>query len=224
MKIFGKKFSRKEYAHTQINRGSEKFHYCKVSYDHVKNWQKILIDSKITNIKSICCLGTRSGREIDLFRIVFNDYIISSLVKLTEIKRHGWKNIFNFLLNYKRSNLNKVSDQIDVHGVEINPMGKRIDTLIASFDELPAEWEGKYDLIYSNSFDQSMDPEKTVKEWKRILKKNSIIIFSFGYDDIPTETDPVGGLNFDEAYKLFGGEVIYYNKYGSHYSDLILRI
>ena len=55
-------------------------------------------------------------------------------------------------------------------------------------------------------------------------KKFPSVRFSFSYDKDPTETDPVGALNFDDVSKLFGGEIIYYNKYGSNYSDIILKI
>lgn len=224
MEIFKKVFSRKEYIQNQIDRSNDKFEYCKVSYNHVLNWYNILKNEKLLNTKNICCLGSRNGREVDLFRIIFNNYFISKLVKLTEIRKNGWSNILNFLLDYKRSSLSLSTSQINVNGVEINPIGERKDTLIASFDELPEDWENKYDLIYSNSFDQSMDPKKTSLEWKRILKNNGIIIFSFSFNKDPTETDPVGGLKYKDVYELFGGEIIYYNKYGSNYSDLILKL
>ena len=224
MKIFSKIFSRSEYIENQIVRSNDKFEYCKVSYNHVLNWYKILNNSELKNIKNICCLGSRNGREVDLFRIIFNKFIISKLIKLTEIRRNGWSNALNFLLTYKRSNLEISTDNINVHGVEINPLGKRKDILICSFDEMPNDWQNKYDIIYSNSFDQSMDPQKTADEWKRILKNEGIIIFSFSYNKDPTETDPVGGLKFDDVLKLFGGEIIYYNKFGSNYSDIILKI
>lgn len=224
MEIFKKIFSRKEYIQNQIDRSNNKFEYCKVSYKHVLDWYKILENEKLTDLKNICCLGSRNGREIDLFRIIFNKYFISKIVQLTEVRRNGWSNIFNSLLKYNRSDLNNLSDQVNVHGVEINPLGKRSDTLIKSFDDLPLDWENKYDLIYSNSFDQSMDPKKTSLEWKRILKNDGIIIFSFSYNKNPTETDPVGGLKYEDVYNLFGGEMIYYNKYGSNYSDLILKV
>ena len=68
-----------------------------------------------------------------------------------------------------------------------------------------------------------MDPKKTATEWKRILKKNGTIIFSFSYKKDPTESDPVGGLSYEDVLELFDGELLYYNKFGSNYSDLILR-
>lgn len=221
MKIFGKKFSRDEYFNNQIKRSESKFSYCKVSYKHVEEWFKIINDLKI---KKICCLGTRNGREVDIFRFIFGDFFLKKIVKYTEINRHGFNNLFPFLLNYKRSDIKCFSDDLDVYGVEINPQAQRKDTLISSFDELPEDWNNKFDLLYSNSFDQSMSPEKTAIEWKKILKNNGLIIFSFSYDKMPTESDPVGGLTFENVSKLFGGEVIYYDKSGSNYSDLILKI
>jgi hypothetical protein len=224
MKIFNKIFSRSEYIENQIDRSNDKFEYCKVSYNHVLNWHKVLNNVDLKNLQNICCLGSRNGREVDLFRIIFNRYIISRLIKFTEVRRNGWSNNLNFLLSYKRSELNITEKQINVHGVEINSVGKRSDTLIGSFDELPEDWGNKYDMIYSNSFDQSMDPHKTAMEWKRILKNQGFIIFSFSYNKEPTESDPVGGLKYEDILKLFDGEVIYYNKFGSNYSDIILRI
>ena len=76
---------------------------------------------------------------------------------------------------------------INVFGVEINPRAKRQDTFIGSFDELPQNWE-KFEIIYSNSFDQSMKPEQTANEWKRVLKPGGYIVFSFSYNKTPTES------------------------------------
>ena len=81
-----------------------------------------------------------------------------------------------------------------------------------------------WSFLCEGTSSERRDPKKTSLEWKRILKQNGIIIFSFSYDKSPTESDPVGGLKYDDVFKLFGGEVIYYNKHGSNYSDLILKI
>jgi len=224
MEIFGKKFNRKDYLSNQINRSEDKFEYCKVRYVDVLNWYHLI--KKINNLKinNICCMGSRNGREIDLFRIIFNNYLISKITKLTEIRRDGWNNFLNLTLSYKRSNLMINHKGINVFGVEINPRAKRQDTFIGSFDELPQNWEKKFEIIYSNSFDQSMKPEETANEWKRILKPGGYIVFSFSYNKIPTESDPVGGIKLEDVKNLFGGEIVYYDKYGSNYSDIILKI
>ena len=221
MKIFYKKFTRTEYINNQIIRSNDKFEYCKVSIKHVINWYNIL--NKINNfqVNNICCLGSRNGREIDLFRIVlFYRYLIN-FIKLNEIRKNGWNDIFPFIINFNRSNINNINKDSAI-GVEINPKVERQDTLISSFDEMPSDWTSKFDLLYSNSFDQSQEPEKTVNEWKRIIKKNGVLIFSFG-DKEPTNSDPVGNLNYMDIINLFGGELIYYNKFGSNYQDIIIR-
>lgn len=221
MKIFEKKFRRDEYLDNQIKRSESKFNYCKVGYRHVEEWFKIINDLKI---KKICCLGTRNGREVDIFRFIFGDFFLKKIVKYTEINRNGFNNLFPLLLNYKRSDVKCFSDDLDVYGVEINPQAQRKDTLIASFDELPEDWNDKFDLLYSNSFDQSQDPNKTSNAWKKILRNNGYLIFSFTYDKSPTESDPIGGLNLNNVLDKFNGEIIYYNKFGPNYSDLIIKI
>jgi hypothetical protein len=166
-------------------------------------------------------LGSRNGREIDLFRIVFFYRYLINFIKLNEIQKNGWNDIFPFIINFNRSNINNINKDSAI-GVEINPKVERQDTLISSFDEMPSDWTSKFDLLYSNSFDQSQEPEKTVNEWKRIIKKNGVLIFSFG-DKEPTNSDPVGNLNYIDIINLFGGELIYYNKFGSNYQDIIIR-
>jgi len=221
LKIFYKKFTRTEYINNQIIRSNDKFEYCKVSIKHVINWYNIL--NKINNfqVNNICCLGSRNGREIDLFRIVFFHRYLINFIKLNEIRKNGWNDIFAIIINFNRSNINNINKDSAI-GVEINPKVERQDTLISSFDEMPSDWTSKFDLLYSNSFDQSQEPEKTVNEWKRIIKKNGVLIFSFG-DKEPTNSDPVGNLNYIDIINLFGGELIYYNKFGSNYQDIIIR-
>ena len=221
MKIFYKKFLREEYINNQIVRSKEKFEYCKVSIKHVINWYNILNKINKFQVNNICCLGSRNGREIDLFRIVFFYRYLINFIKLNEIRIKGWYDIFPFMLNFNRSNINNINKNSAI-GVEINPNVERQDTLISSFDELPSDWTGKFDLLYSNSFDQSMEPEKTANEWKRIIKKNGVLIFSFS-DKESTYTDPVGDLSYIDIINLFGGELIYYNKFGSNYQDIIIK-
>ena len=97
MKLFENSQSRDEYIQEQIDRSSEKFNFCKVSFRHVAEYYRILKKYDYTK-GPVLCLGTRNGREIDLFRIAFsNKYILQFLVRFFEINRSGWKSIFPFL-------------------------------------------------------------------------------------------------------------------------------
>ena len=215
--------SREEYLNTQIDRSNIKFSYCKVSLKHVLKWKKIIRNKNILKRGPIICLGTRNGREIDLFRIAFlKRFFNKKIFQLFEIRRHGWKSLISFLEKLFISDIENINEK-SVLGVEINPLGKRKDVLIGSFDDLPKEWENKFNLIYSNSFDQSEDPYRTAKEWIRIAKNDAIFIISFS-EAQPTESDPVGNLSIKDFIQLFPGEIIYFEKNGSNYNDLILKI
>jgi hypothetical protein len=186
--------SRDEYFDVQIQRSKQKYDYCKVNVSEVKFFHNIL-KPILGDVGPILCLGTRNGREIDLFRNIF----------------------------FGNKYLNKIYKK-DVIGVELNPNAKREDTWIGSFDEMPKQWSGKFSLLYSNSFDQSMDPLKTALEWKRVLREGGIIIMGFAEGAEPTESDPVGNISYGDLLKLFGGELIFFSKYGFHYSYLVLRL
>jgi hypothetical protein len=164
--------NRETYINEQITRSSIKFRSCKVGTEDVRNYKKVLQAEGIDFTDGpIICLGTRNGREIDLFRnIFFGNPILNFFIKLLETKRYGFSSLFGLIEGFSRSDVNSLSAKSAI-GVEINPEAQRSDTLIASFDEMPKEWENKFKIIYSNSFDQSQDPLKTANEWKRIALK-----------------------------------------------------
>lgn len=222
MKLFEAAQTREEYLDTQIQRSREKFKYCKVSYNHVLNWRSIL-EKEPSVSGPILCLGSRNGREVDMFRTVFQlGTFVNYLVKKFERNVNGWKSRYPFLESIGRSDKDQITEK-SVIGVELNPDGCRPDVVTASFDEMPQDWESKFGVLYSNSFDQSLDPHKTAKEWIRVAKNNALIIIGFN-DAEPTFADPTGGLLYSDFLELFPGELIYFRKSGSNYDDIIIRL
>jgi hypothetical protein len=213
--------NKNKYFDIQIQRSRQKFDYCKVSIKEVISFEKIL-KSIMVNVGPIICLGTRNGREIDLFRnVFFNNYIFSIIINALEIRRHGYRSIFPKVEGFFRSKLNSI-DEKSVIGVEINPDAKSQDTWIGSFDEMPLEWSNKFSILYSNSFDQSQDPFRTAAEWKRVVRVGGVLIIGFTNTD-PTESDPVGNLSYADIINLFGGELIYFSKI-FNYNFIILQV
>lgn len=231
MKIYDLAQSRDKYIETQIERSKKKFRHCKVSMNDAMNYiNKIRRCNKLKIIGSaetpLVCLGTRNGREVDLFRAAVRNPLVAKLIAKTESMERGFGSIFDSFMSTGRSDAN-VIDENSVIGVEINPMGRRQDIWIGSFDELPKDWEGKFSVIYSNSFDHSQDPYRTAKEWVRIAKSNAILIFAFSNIDTgPSVHDPVGNIELADVLDLFGGELLYFGKAASfnNYSEVILRI
>ena len=144
------------------------------------------------------------------------------MLKFFEITKYGWISLLPFIEKLGKSNFKKIKNR-SVFGVEINPKGSREDVITCSFDKLPENLENTFSIIYSNSFDQSLDPYKTAKEWIRIAKNDALLIICFS-DSEPTESDPVGNINLNDLMTLFPGELLFYEKYSSRYHDVIIKL
>ena len=197
------------------------FRFCKVSLSHADSFRSVLLKNGGISLDNILCLGTRNGREIDAFRYAFHNRFLFRLAKIFEIRRRGWTPLFGFLESFGRSALAKLEEK-NVIGCELNPQGSRKDVFVGSFDEMPKEWSSKFDIVYSNSIDQCMDPEKTATEWNRVLKPGGIFIISWA-DAPPTESDPLGDIALEDIQMLFPGELIFFGKNWSTYHDAIIR-
>lgn len=77
------------------------------------------------------------------------------------------------------------------------------------FNREYSEWIGKFDFIYSNSFDHAFQPELTFNVWSKQLKPNGLIILEYDRRQEHTgeiskginKTDPVS-IRFNELYQL----------------------
>ena len=213
------------YEKIQIERSRQKFDFCKVSYNDVSRWQKIIKEDLKKNHLNfrICCLGTRSGKEVDLFRIGFsNNLFLKLIMRMFSISKilEKFLQLIVYPINRKKISFDKMDY---AYGVEINPDAKRKDILIANFDLLPKDWDNKFNVIFSNSFDQSMNPIKTSEQWKTLAEnKSTYFIICFSYTE-PTLTDPVGYITFEDIKSLFPGKVIYCSKNISTYHEIIIK-
>ena len=82
------------------------------------------------------------------------------LVHCLEQRWHGFSPRIPLVERVGRSDYQNLSGKSCV-GVEINPVVRRPDVWVGSFDELSGAWEQKFDVAFSNAFDHSFDPLKT---------------------------------------------------------------
>jgi len=229
VKVFDTNQSRFEYFAEQVSRSSKKFGFCKVSiYDSLKYQELITKYLELPTWKlfpTLLCMGSRNGREVDLFRLVMCQSPLKFPIKLTEVHRAGfWSPLDFLLLSFGRFNLNRLKNG-GSFGVEINPQAQRKDIHIGSFDQLPEAWESKIDVIYSNSFDQSQDPYRTAKEWLRVLRKGGLLFFAGNSEQANSLHDPVGEISLKDIVSLFPGDLMYHKSKGSRsgYTETIIR-
>jgi hypothetical protein len=91
--------------------------------------------------------------------------------------------------------------QAYVIGTEISPTASNYpNTTQWDFAEPKDEWLNKFDIVYSNSFDHSFDPHKTIDCWKDQLNENGALYVEWPI--IPkhqksTSMDPTGGSELE---------------------------
>jgi hypothetical protein len=230
MKVFGGHQTREEYVDTQVARSRTKFRYCKVSIRDVLRYRTVLLRDRALRREAgspgpVLCLGTRSGREVDLFRVgLFGGAVRRRAVVLAEIKRSSFRTLAPPLEAAGRSDLAHLGPT-SVIGVEINPDAARADIWIGSFDAMPAAWSGRFGVVFSNSFDQSQEPEQTIAEWRRVMRPGGYLVFCFSPGADPNAHDRVGRLTLEDVQKAFGGELVFFRHLGSRkgYSEVILK-
>lgn len=225
--MHSKIYSRADYIRTQIERSQKKFGYCKVSARDPRRYLGVIrrfCQSRSLPFQTgpVVCLGTRNGREVDLFRTALQVPALSYFLTTTELRLRGFMSPFDFLLGLGRSRLDRILPT-SVLGVEINPQAARQDVWVGSFDEMPTPWTAQFSLVYSNSFDQSQNPQQTAAEWLRITRPGGFLIIAFGINKQPSATDPVGDLILSDILTLFPGELVYFTAVGTLYAEAIIR-
>ena len=95
---------------------------------------------------NVLCHGVRNGREVTLFsEALFDRGYEQTKVIGTEIG-------------------DKSSKKLELEG----------EIIEWDFHKVKEEWIGNIDIIYSNSFDHTIDPYKTLQTWKEQLKDDGM--------------------------------------------------
>ncbi len=219
MKLFRYK-DRDHYLRTQIERSQRKSEYCKVYFADVIRYRHLLelnrtgFDTQqvTRNIQyRIFCLGVRGGAEVDLFRAAFFGPLLHlKIVQDYASHRDNSQNGEVKTQMARRLGIGSGSRKDGrVVGVEINPEVEREDIWTGSFDELPKQWGGRFNLIYSNSIDHSQDPVKTISEWKRVSAPGAFVILAFTESKTISDHDPFGGFDYKLLQKLWQAPIVY---------------
>jgi SAM-dependent methyltransferase len=72
----------------------------------------------------------------------------------------------------------------DVTGTDISETAGLFPHMITwDFHEIKAEWAGKFDFIYSNSFDHTLDPIRCLRQWMSCLKPEGVCLIEWSASD-----------------------------------------
>ena len=76
-----------------------------------------------------------------------------------------------------------------------------------SFDAMPAEWAGRFALLYSNALDHAYDPVETAREWCRVAQPGALLALTLDMDTEPSATDPIAQIRPSDLTAWFGGHL-----------------
>jgi len=86
---------------------------------------------------------------------------------------------------------------IDAFSLDISPLSKA--DFIMDFNELPKEWEEKWDIVFSNSLDHSISATKAFSEWLRVVAKGGILVVGFCVGENDLTAADCCTFNIDEV-------------------------
>jgi len=103
---------------------------------------------------------------------IISDYLKKNIKpELIKGLCHGSRN--GFEQNFFNNELPKAK----VLGTDISETAKDYkDSIVHDFHEAKNDWINNFDFIYSNSLDQSYDPQRALKTWLNQIKKEGFII------------------------------------------------
>jgi SAM-dependent methyltransferase len=86
-----------------------------------------------------------------------------------------------------------------VYGIDIQEKVVEVgeNCYCCDFNNLPKDWEEKFDLLFSNSLDHSFEVTETIEEWRRVTKKGGFILIQFSSQ--PRSLSYTDRYSFEEA-------------------------
>ena len=95
-------------------------------------------------------------------------------------------------------------------GTEISETATQFEMTIQHDFAIPkAEWIGKFDILYSNAFDHSFEPIKTIETWKKQLSPDGKMFIEWYefHNSKSSPSDPVSGTTREFMNFLISHEI-----------------
>jgi len=118
----------------------------------------------------------------------------------------------------------------EVIGTEISHTAEKYEmTVQHDFHEEKEEWIDKFDIVYSNSYDHSYDPKKSILAWKNQLKEGGTLYVETSFHHQINISNGVDCLKWDneEEFDIFLNNLNFnFSKtyLGTKYKNILYRI
>lgn len=93
-----------------------------------------------------------------------------------------------------------------IYGTDIAPVCKSDDVILWDFNNTKESWIGRFDFLYSNSWDHLYDPKVGFKIWLKQVKRGGYLILEHSEQHIDKKVDIVDscGMKLSELVKYIG--------------------
>lgn len=175
----------------------------------------------------------------------YSHYYESQLTKYYRKKNNVWvdENEIIMIVKHIKKHLGKVESGIchgtrtgweiqqfkkrlecDVIGTEIAP-NNTPDTIEWDFHNIKDEWIGKFDFIYSNSFDHSNRPKYCIGQWMKCLKLKGTCYITW-MSALATKLDAADcfSANLTEFRKFFNKNFVVVDEFKKYKGRIVLAI
>lgn len=145
------------------------------------------------------------ANKIKINKIWVRDHVIREIIRdfsgnPKNILCHGTRNAA------EQKMFKNICVECDVIGTEISETAKDFPRTVQwDFHDVNEEWMGKFDIVYSNSFDHSYDPNKSISTWRDQLSEKGTMYIEWCPDEninICIESDPLK-ITEKELKKIF---------------------
>lgn len=162
-------------------------------YESYEEYKKIQIDANIKKLKNVWC-SPATLKQINTLIPDANSILCHGARNGSEVR--WFKDLY---------------PQAEVIGTDISYTANDFPDMVEwDFHEVNDEWVGKFDIVYSNSFDHSYDPEKCLTTWVGQLSENGVLCVELmvGVDNASSAMDPlqINRSEFNEIIDKLGYE------------------
>ena len=155
-------------------------------YENYDEYVKEQTQANVAKLKNVWV------RENAIQKVVYYKPIASSILC------HGTRN--GRELEYFK----KFLPHAEIVGTEISHTATQFkNTVQHDFHEVREDFVGKFDIVYSNSFDHAYDPSKAILAWKDQLTTDGVLVIELmtGVENISRPVDPLE-INYEEFKEL----------------------
>jgi hypothetical protein len=132
------------------------------------------------------------------------DWVYVKPEVISAIAKNKGSNVYNILCHGTRNGaeqklFKEIYHEAYIIGSEISSTATQFDMTVQHDFSIPRkEWEGKFDIVYSNSFDHSITPELTLQVWASQLNQAGRLYLEYAEaQSEASEHDPLDATEYE---------------------------